>query len=113
VVTLEGADRFLYVYVEDADLLYAEWRTSGVSGQFFKPHDTPYGLRKGAHVDRDGNLLRSVQPCPDARRLPAFIGSGLFYVGRRGKRAAKVVPSRFEAASFKLPRCACAIWQAM
>jgi hypothetical protein len=48
----------VYVYVDDADLLHAEWRSSGVSGQFFAPHDTEYGLREGAHVDRDGNLIR-------------------------------------------------------
>jgi hypothetical protein len=48
----------VYVYVDDADLLYKEWRSSGVSGQFFAPHDTEYGLREGAHIDRDGNLIR-------------------------------------------------------
>ncbi len=48
----------VYLYVDDADLLYAEWRSAGVSGQFFEPHDTEYGLREGAHVDRDGNLIR-------------------------------------------------------
>ncbi|MGQ0835542.1 MAG: VOC family protein [Gammaproteobacteria bacterium] len=48
----------VYLYVDDADAMYAEWRSSGVSGQFFAPHDTEYGLREGAHVDRDGNLIR-------------------------------------------------------
>lgn len=48
----------VYVYVDDADLLYAEWRSAGVNGQFFEPADTNYGLREGAHVDLDGNLLR-------------------------------------------------------
>ena len=48
----------VYLYVDDADALYAEWRAAGVEGQFFEPHDTEYGLREGAHVDRDGNLLR-------------------------------------------------------
>ena len=47
-----------YLYVEDADALYAEWRAAGVQGQFFEPHETEYGLREGAHIDRDGNLLR-------------------------------------------------------
>jgi hypothetical protein len=37
--------------------LYAEWRSSGVSGRFFPPHDTEHGLREAAHVDRDGNLI--------------------------------------------------------
>jgi hypothetical protein len=48
----------VYLYVDDADRLYAEWRSAGVSGQFFAPVDTEYGLREGAHVDLDGNLLR-------------------------------------------------------
>jgi hypothetical protein len=48
----------VYLYVDDADALYAQWRSSGVSGQFHEPVDTEYGLREGAHVDRDGNLLR-------------------------------------------------------
>jgi hypothetical protein len=48
----------VYLYVEDADALYAEWRAAGVDGQFFEPHDTEYGLREAAHVDRDGNLVR-------------------------------------------------------
>ena len=52
----------VYLYVDDADLLYAEWRSAGVSGQFFEPHDTEYGLREGAHVDRDGNLIRFGSP---------------------------------------------------
>jgi hypothetical protein len=48
----------VYLYVDDADALYAQWRAAGVEGQFFEPHDTEYGLREGAHMDRDGNLLR-------------------------------------------------------
>jgi hypothetical protein len=52
----------VYLYVDDADALFAEWRSSGVEGQFFAPHDTEYGLREGAHIDRDGNLLRFGSP---------------------------------------------------
>lgn len=48
----------VYVYVDDADVLYDEWRAAGVEGQFFEPHDTEYGLREAAHIDRDGNLLK-------------------------------------------------------
>lgn len=48
----------VYLYVDDADLLFAEWRSAGASGQFFEPQDTEYGLREGAHLDRDGNLIR-------------------------------------------------------
>jgi hypothetical protein len=54
----------VYLYVDDADSLYAEWRSAGVSGQFFEPHDTDYGLREGAHIDRDGNLIRFGSPLP-------------------------------------------------
>ncbi|MGH9051277.1 MAG: bleomycin resistance protein [Acidimicrobiia bacterium] len=52
----------VYLYVDDADALFAEWRSSGVEGQFFAPHDTEYGLREGAHIDRDGNLFRFGSP---------------------------------------------------
>lgn len=52
----------VYLYVDDADTLYAEWRTAGVGGHFHEPEDTPYGLREGAHVDLDGNLLRFGSP---------------------------------------------------
>lgn len=48
----------VYLYVDDAEALFAEWRAAGVQGQFFEPHDTEYGLREGAHIDRDGNLLK-------------------------------------------------------
>jgi catechol 2,3-dioxygenase-like lactoylglutathione lyase family enzyme len=48
----------VYLYVDDAEALYAEWRAAGVEGQFFEPHDTEYGLREAAHIDRDGNLLK-------------------------------------------------------
>jgi hypothetical protein len=48
----------VYLYVDDADALFAEWSASGISGQFHEPQDTEYGLREGAHVDLDGNLLR-------------------------------------------------------
>jgi hypothetical protein len=52
----------VYLYVDDADALYAEWRAARVEGQFFEPHDTEYGLREGAHIDRDGNVLRFGSP---------------------------------------------------
>jgi predicted enzyme related to lactoylglutathione lyase len=47
-----------YLYVEDADALHAEWCAAGVDGRFHAPNDTDYGLREGAYVDPDGNLLR-------------------------------------------------------
>lgn len=58
----------VYLYVDDADALFAEWRSADVSGQFFAPHDTEYGLREGAHIDRDGNLLRFGSPLAERAR---------------------------------------------
>ena len=48
----------VYLYVSDADALYQEWTAAGVDGRHHAPSDTPYGLREGAYVDPDGNLLR-------------------------------------------------------
>ena len=48
----------VYLYVDDADALLAEWRASGAAGRFHDTEDTPYGLREGAYVDPDGNLIR-------------------------------------------------------
>ena len=47
-----------YLYVNDAEALSAEWRAAGVEGHFHPVHATDYGLREGAYVDPDGNLIR-------------------------------------------------------
>jgi hypothetical protein len=47
-----------YLYVDDADRLYTEWKAAKVEGHFGKPEDKPYGLREFGYVDPDGNLLR-------------------------------------------------------
>ena len=47
-----------YLYVTSADAIHQLWTTSSVSGHFHPPTDTPYGLREGAYVDPDGNLIR-------------------------------------------------------
>ncbi|MBA3264427.1 MAG: VOC family protein [Thermoleophilaceae bacterium] len=52
-----------YLYVEDADALYAEYQRLGLPGEGIPrlhapPEDTDYGLREFAVVDADGNLLR-------------------------------------------------------
>ena len=47
--------------LSDADALYASWSSSGVKGRFIPPHDTPYGLREFAFVDRERNRA----PCGD------------------------------------------------
>lgn len=52
----------VYLYVDDADALDAEWRAAGVGGRMVDVQDTDYGLREGAHVDPDGNLLRFGSP---------------------------------------------------
>ena len=51
-----------YIWVDDADALFAEWSAVGVAGQFHSPSDTDYGLREGAYVDPDGNLVRFGSP---------------------------------------------------
>lgn len=52
----------LYLYVADADALHTEWSGTGVPGRHHAPVDTDYGLREGAYVDPDGNLLRYGSP---------------------------------------------------
>jgi len=61
--TRDGAE--IYLYVSDADALYAAWSASGVKGRFIAPHDTPYGLREFAFVDRDGTAHRIGSPLPE------------------------------------------------
>ncbi len=51
-----------YVYLDDADALYAEWSASGAGGTDIAPTDTDYGLREGAHLDDDANLIRYGSP---------------------------------------------------
>jgi Ser/Thr protein kinase RdoA (MazF antagonist) len=51
-----------YLYVDDADCLYAEWTAPGVGGRTLAVHDTDYLLREGVHVDPDGNRIRFGSP---------------------------------------------------
>jgi glyoxalase/bleomycin resistance protein/dioxygenase superfamily protein len=60
--TRGGAE--IYLYVSDSDALYTSWSSSGVKGRFIPPHDTPYGLREFAFVDRDGTAHRVGSPLP-------------------------------------------------
>jgi catechol 2,3-dioxygenase-like lactoylglutathione lyase family enzyme len=55
-----GERSTLYLHVDDADQLAAEWRAAGfeVDG----PEDTDYGKREGSHRDPDGNLIRFGSP---------------------------------------------------
>lgn len=53
-----GNDCAVYLYVNDAEAFYAQWRATRPAGRLVAPVDTDYGLREGAHIDPDGNLLR-------------------------------------------------------
>lgn len=48
----------VYLYVDDADALYREWSATNIEGRLIAPSDTSYGLREGACLDRDANLIR-------------------------------------------------------
>lgn len=48
----------VYLYVDNADTLYREWSSAGIDGRLVEPSDTSYGLREGACLDRDANLIR-------------------------------------------------------
>ena len=54
-----------YLYVRDADALYAEWTRPGIGGRTRPVVPTPYQPREGAHVDPDGNLIRFGSPMPE------------------------------------------------
>ena len=56
-----------YLWVDDADELYAEWAAVGVEGRIQPPNPTSYGLNEGAHVDPDGNLIRFGSPAVPPR----------------------------------------------
>ena len=75
-----------YVYVDDADALAAEW--ASLPGPHRAPHDTPYGLREGAHVDPDGNLIRFGSRVAESEsetwdREALFDDDYLYFYGRR------------------------------
>jgi hypothetical protein len=53
----------VYLYVSDADALYAEWKAlDNLDGRLVAPVDTPYGLREFAYVDPDGTAHRVGSP---------------------------------------------------
>jgi DNA-binding MarR family transcriptional regulator len=51
-----------YLYVRDADALYAEWTRPGIAGHTHSVLPTGYRVREGSHVDPDGNLIRFGSP---------------------------------------------------
>lgn len=52
----------IYLYVDDADAVHEAWSQEGIGGRAVSPADADYGLREGAHVDPDGNLIRYGTP---------------------------------------------------
>jgi uncharacterized glyoxalase superfamily protein PhnB len=53
----------LYLHVDDAEQLAADWRKAGM--EVIGPEDYDYGKREGSHVDPDGNVLRFGSPIPN------------------------------------------------
>jgi catechol 2,3-dioxygenase-like lactoylglutathione lyase family enzyme len=51
-----------YLFVDDADAVYAAWTAAEVDGRLRPPVDTNYGKREFGYVDPDGNLLRVGSP---------------------------------------------------
>jgi DNA-binding MarR family transcriptional regulator/catechol 2,3-dioxygenase-like lactoylglutathione lyase family enzyme len=47
-----------YLYVVDADALYAEWSRPGIGGVTHHVITTGYEMREGSHTDPDGNVIR-------------------------------------------------------
>lgn len=58
----------LYLHVDDADQLAAEWRQAGM--EVTGPEDFDYGKREGSHTDPDGNKIRFGSPLPRADARP-------------------------------------------
>jgi len=53
----------LYLHVDDADRLAAEWRAAGAD--VTAPRDYPWGKHEGSHTDPDGNTIRFGSPVRD------------------------------------------------
>jgi hypothetical protein len=60
---------WVYISVEDADELSAEFDASG-AGQGRTPRDTDYKMRELAHIDPDGNMLLFGSPLPEEPQEP-------------------------------------------
>ena len=50
----------MYLHVEDADQVAADWRAAGAT--VHGPQDEDYGKREGQLIDPDGNLIRFGSP---------------------------------------------------
>jgi hypothetical protein len=62
MTAMTGAERCFYV--SDPGALCTAWSTASVKGRFAAPHDTDYGMRGFAFVDRDGTAHRVRSPLP-------------------------------------------------
>jgi predicted enzyme related to lactoylglutathione lyase len=51
----------VYISVDDADALHAEWQAAGV-GALHDLHDPGFGVWESAHTDPDGNIIRFGSP---------------------------------------------------
>jgi hypothetical protein len=58
----------VYLAVDDADALHAEWLAAGV-GETSDLFDPGFGVWEAAHTDPDGNLIRFGSPVPRATSL--------------------------------------------
>lgn len=56
-----SAGAAIYIGVDDADALHAEWRQAGV-GETSDLFDPGFGVWEAAHTDADGNLIRFGSP---------------------------------------------------
>jgi DNA-binding MarR family transcriptional regulator len=56
-----------YLYVGDADAVFAQWSEAHVRGRTEPVTETAYGFREGTHVDPDGNVLRFGSPMDEVR----------------------------------------------
>ncbi|HEY1830011.1 MAG TPA: MarR family transcriptional regulator [Acidimicrobiales bacterium] len=54
-----------YLFVRDADALYAEWSGPGILGQTEPPGPMPWKMHEGIHTDPDGNVIRFGHPLPE------------------------------------------------
>jgi hypothetical protein len=57
----DGAPGAVYIAVDDADALHAEWSAAGV-GETSELFDPGFGVWEAAHTDADGNLIRFGSP---------------------------------------------------
>jgi hypothetical protein len=67
-LTTDAVPGAVYIAVDDADALHAEWSESGV-GETSELFDPGFGVWEAAHTDADGNLIRFGSPL-GTRRAP-------------------------------------------